>query len=113
MAIPAQYQYKIAPGWNATGSLVNVETILDSDGRYFYAPVLVNDYILRQPLSGGGMFAGSLTNNVTFQTQRTIDNGAYSIWNGKLTLPQMSDFQRNYKQYQNMQWQFTRCVQIG
>ena len=137
--VSPSYNFKIAAGLNNAAGLVNVETLVDADGRTFNPPVLTNDYILRQTLSGGGMFdrgyqsftwqsdlwrpqyqylygtllTGTLTNNVTFQTQRTIDSGAYSVWQGKLTLPQMSDINRNYKLYAGVQWQFTRCIQIG
>ena len=119
--------------------MTNVERLQGVDNKYFYAPVLMNDYILRQPVASGGMqdrgyqqftwqsdlwrsqydylygtlMMGSLTAPVYFQTQRTIDNGAYSVWLGTLTLPQMSDFQRNYSQYQTVDWTFTRCTRIG
>lgn len=119
--------------------MVNVELLEDVDGRKLYAPVLLNDYILRQPTSGGGMqdrgyqsftwqsdlyrsqyqyvfgtlMQGSLTAPVYLQTQRTIDNGAYSVWLGTLTLPQMNEINRNYRLYQSVEWRFTRCTRIG
>lgn len=137
MAISPQYQFKVASGLNNAGSLVNVETLTDGE-RYFYAPSLMNDYRLRQPAANGIMFArgyqtftwqsdiwrgqysylygtllnGSLQNNVTFQTLRVQDSGVYSIWQGVLTLPDMSQFNRNYKMYQGVQWAFTRCTQV-
>lgn len=138
MARPPEYRFMIAAGLNNAGAMQNVELLTDGE-RYFNAPALVNDYILRQPVSGGLMvdrgyqqftwqsnlwrgqyhylygtlLAGTLTNNVTFQTLRTADKLSYSVWQGKLTLPQMNEFQRNFQMYGNVQWQFTRCVRIG
>lgn len=138
MAVPAQYQFKIAHSSAGVNGLTNVESLVGVEGKPFYAPVLMNDYILRQPLASGGMFdrgyqsftwqsdlwrgqyqylygtlmQGSLTAPVYIQTQRTIDNGAYSVWLGTLTLPQMPDFQRNYQLYEGVQWTFTRCTRM-
>jgi hypothetical protein len=138
MANSPQYQFKIGHSSNGVNGMVNVEELI-ADSRYFYPPVLQDDFILRQPLSGGGMFdrgyqsftwqsdvwraqyqllygtlmQGSLSAPVYFQTQRTIDNGAYSVWLGTLTLPQMADFTRNFWQYQTVNWQFSRCTRIG
>jgi hypothetical protein len=138
MVVSPQYQFKIGHSSSGAGGMVNVELLVDADGRYFYAPVLVSDYRLRQPLASGGMFnrgyqqfgwqsdvwraqysylfnttlQGSLTAPVYFQTLRLMDNSTYSVWLGTLTLPLFDQFQRNYKQYQNMPWDFTRCTLI-
>jgi len=137
MAISPQYQFKVAAGLNNAGSLVNVETLTDGE-RYFYAPTLMNDYVLRQPGADGLGFSrgyrsftwqsdlwrgqygylygtlltGSLSNYVTFQTLEAVNSGAYSVWQGILTLPQMNDMTRNFKMYQNVNWQFTRCLPV-
>jgi hypothetical protein len=133
-----QYLFKLAHSSSGVSGMTNVENLTDGE-RYFYPPTLEGDTVLRQPLANGGMFErgyqsfvwqsdlwrgqyqhlygtllqGSLQGPVYFQTQRTIDNGAYSVWLGTLTLPQMPDMQRNYHLYPNVKWQFTRCTRIG
>jgi len=137
MAFPHQYQYKIGHSSGGTLGMVNVEA-LQADGRYFYAPVLVNDYVLRQPLASGGMFErgylqigwqsdvwraqynylyttvlqGTLSAPVYFQTLRIMNDSTYSVYLGTLTLPLFDGMSRNYKQYQNMTWDFTRATLI-
>ena len=137
MAVSPSYQFKIAAGLNNAAGLVNVETLTDGE-RSFYAVTLEEDFILRQPAANGipfergyqaftwksdlwrGQYAylfntilsGSLQGYATFQTLRLMDNGTYSIWQGVLTLPDFSGFQRNYKQYQGVLWQFTRCTEV-
>lgn len=138
MPSPA-YLFKVGKSSDGVNGMTNVELLQDADGKYFYAPTLDNDFVLKQPLSSGGQFdrgyqsftwhsdlwrgqyqylygtllQGSLTGPVYFQTQRAIDNGAYSVWLGTLTLPQMNDFQRNYHLYPNVAWTFTRCTRTG
>jgi hypothetical protein len=138
MGLSPSYQFKIGHSSGGVNGMTNVETLI-ADEKYFYAPTLNNDYILRQPLASGGMYnrgyqsftwqsdlwraqyqylygtlmQGSLSAPVYFQTQRTIDNGAYSVWLGTLTIPQMSEFNRNFTQYQTVNWQFTRCTRIS
>jgi predicted Zn-dependent peptidase len=132
------YLFKIGRSIDGVNGMTNVELLTDGE-RYFYPPTLENDFILRQPLASGGQFErgyqsftwksdlwrgqyqylfgtllqGSLQNAVYFQTQRTIDSGAYSVWLGTLMLPQMPDFQRNYQLYANMNWTFIRCTRVG
>jgi hypothetical protein len=138
MATPPQYSFKVGHSSAGVNGMVNVETLIDADGRYFYAPVLMTDYILRQPLSGGGLFdrgylqigwrsdvwraqygylygtvlQGSLSAPVYFQTLRIMDDNSYSVYLGTLTLPLFDQMNRNYKQYQAMPWDFTRCTRI-
>lgn len=138
MAVSPQYQFKLGHSSGGAGGMANVETLVDADGRYFYAPVLMTDYILRQPLASGGMFdrgyqqfvwqsdvwraqykylyatvlQGSLSAPVYFQTLRIMDDSTYSVWLGTLTLPLFDQMNRNYRQYQGMPWQFTRCTLI-
>lgn len=138
MANSPQYQFKIGHSSGGVNGMTNVEELI-ADSRYFYPPALSNDFILRQPLANGSNFSrgyqsftwqsdlwraqyqylygtlmqGSLSAPVYFQTQRTIDNGAYSVWLGTLTIPQMSELTRNFTQYQTVNWTFTRCTRIG
>ena len=136
MAISPQYQFSICAGTNPA-SLVNVE-LLTAGGKYFYPPVLEDDFILRQPGASGLPFergyqaftwksdlwrahydylfttilSNSLQGYVVLKTLRTMDDDTYTTWRGILTLPDMNQFQRNYKLYQNVLWQFTRCTLV-
>ena len=138
MAVPAQYQFEIMSGWGDPAGMVNVETMADSDGRYFYAPALEDDFILLAPLSGGGqqergytsitwlsdlwrgqykvLYATLLSNNysgkVTMQTLRATDDSTYTIYRAYLRLSLLGEVSRNYKQYQQCKWNFTRCTLV-
>jgi hypothetical protein len=137
MSLPTQYQFKLASGSNPA-SLVNVEA-MTAGGRYFYAPVLVEDSILEQPGADGVDFergyqrfvweidlwreqydylyttilGNSFMGAVVFQTQRIHLASTYQIWTGKLRLPRFNEFQRNYRQYQKVPLVFTRCVFVS
>ncbi len=137
MSVSPQYGFEICGGSDAM-NLVNVET-LSAGGRYFYAPTLESDTILRQPAENGIMFArgyqsfqwksdlwraqyqylfttilsSSLQGYVVFKTLRIMDDDTYTTWRGVLTLPDFSGFQRNYKQYQGFIWNFTRCTLVA
>lgn len=134
---PSQYQFKLAAGSDPM-NLVNVET-LSAGGKYFYAPVLVTDFILEQPAENGIIFdrgyqsftwnldlwidqynylysnilSNSFSNSVVFQTKRIQLPTTYQIWTGKLRLPRFDGFQRNYKMYQTVPLTFTRCVYVS
>lgn len=133
MAIPPQYQFKLAAGSDPL-ALVNVET-LTAGGRYFYAPTLEEDFILQQTGGDGLIFDRgyqrfvwridlwveqyeylytTILNNsfmgpVVFQTKRIQKATTYQIWTGKLRIPLFNEFQRNYRQYQGVPLTFTRC----
>jgi hypothetical protein len=137
MAIPPQYQFKLAAGSDPM-NLVNVEA-MTAGGRYFYAPVLIEDFILEQPGSDGVDFSrgyqrfvwqidlwreqydylyttilsNSFQNSVVFQTQRLQKASTYQIWTGKLKLPRFTEFQRNYRQYMQCPLTFSRCVFVS
>lgn len=137
MAIPPQYQFKLAAGSDPT-NLANVESF-SAGGRYFYVPVLTVDTILEQPGADGLIFergyqsftwqldlwreqydylyttilSNRFSNSVVFQTQRLQKATTYQIWTGKLRLPRFEAFQRNYKMYQNAPLVFTRCVFVS
>jgi hypothetical protein len=138
MARPPEYQFKIGHSSSGIGGMVNVETIVTGDGRYFYAPTLMTDYTLRQPTSGGGLqqrgyqqfvwssdvwrsqyaylqgtiMQGSLAAPVYMQTLRIMNDASYSVYLGTLTLPLFDQINRNFKLYQGMPWQYTRCTLI-
>lgn len=137
MAIPAQYQFKLASGTNPA-NLVNVEAMI-AGGKYFYAPVLVRDFILEQEKSNGVLFqrgyqsftweldlwrpqyeylyttilSSSFSGTVVFQTQRLQLATTYQIWTGVLRLPRFEALQRNYSQYQAAPLVFTRCTFVS
>jgi hypothetical protein len=137
MGLPPQYEFKLAAGSNPA-SLVNVEA-MSAGGRYFYAPVLVEDFILEEPGADGVDFergyqrftweidlwreqydylyttilGNSFMNSVVFQTQRLHLASTYQIWTGKLRLPRFNSFQRNYRQYQKAPLTFTRCLFVS
>lgn len=137
MAVPPQYNFKLAAGSDPM-NLVNVEA-MSAGGRYFYAPVLITDFILEQPGADGVDFergyqqfvwqidlwreqyeylyttilSNRFMNSVVFQTQRLALSSTYQIWTGKLRLPRFDGFQRNYRQYQNVPLTFTRCVFVS
>lgn len=137
MAVPTQYQFKLAAGSDPM-NLVNVET-MTAGGRYFYAPVLIEDFILEQPGADGVDFergyqrfvweidlwreqydylyttilSNSFMGAVVFQTQRLQKASTYQIWTGKLKLPRFNAFQRNYRQYQKAPLVFTRCLFVS
>ena len=136
MAKSAQYNFAICGGTDPN-NLVNVE-LLQADDRYFYAVTLETDFILRQTASNGIPFqrgyrsfawksdlwrsqysylfntvlGGDLQGAVVIRTLTIQGDSTYSTWRGVLTLPDFSEFQRNYKQYQGVIWQFTRCVLV-
>ena len=136
MAVPAQYQFAIMAGWGDPSGLVNVEALTDGT-HYFYAPVLEDDFILLNPLSGGGDFDRGYTkitwlsdlwrgqyaylystlgnqysNKVTIKTLRTWDDDTYTIYRAYLRLSLLGEVSRNYKLYQQCKWNFTRCVLV-
>jgi hypothetical protein len=49
---------------------------------------------------------------VVIRTLTIAGDSTYSVYRAVLTLPDFGGFQRNYKQYQNMPWAFTRCVLV-
>jgi hypothetical protein len=136
MAVSPNYSFAICGGTDPN-NLVNVE-LLQAGGRYFYPPTLEQDSILRQPASNGVPFergyrsfewrsnlwrdqykylyttilSSSLQGPVVIRTLTIEGDSTYTVYRAVLTLPDFSGFQRNYKQYENVPWAFTRCVLV-
>lgn len=124
-------------GWGSTSSLVNVELLTDGE-RYFYPPTLDDDFIILATLSGGGDFergytkitwksdiwrgqyeylyatllSNAYSNKVTIRTLRAWNDDSYTIYRAYLRLSLMGEFSRNFKQYQQCKWNFTRCTLV-
>lgn len=92
----ALYDYRIAAGWNvALGSLTNIETIVPSGSRRFFAPVaqpLFDPGIEKNPGDGSVSFSGypevtwlfdAMHNLQYFYLRDTVLSGLYR---GKVTI---------------------------
>jgi len=53
-----------------------------------------------------------LQGHVVFETLRLMEHSTFTTGRGIVALPDFSGFQRNFKQYQNVPWSFTRCVEV-
>lgn len=134
MGLPVpQYNYALVYGLNNAGALLNVEHFI-AGGKYFPPPALKDDFVLEQKLSSGEdfergfsqviwafklwrvqyaylyttTFAGSYSAPVTFRTRRGWSNETYHVYDGYVSLNQLSPAQRNYKLYTGVELTFTR-----
>lgn len=76
------YQFKIAAGWDQPiGSLVNVETIIPSGSRYFYAPDVYPGYDNgKENVRGDGMVSYNGFPSVPWRFMRLLKPQWYYLY---------------------------------
>lgn len=135
----ARYAYKIAAGYNNTGSLANIESIVPSGDRAFFPPEGFNNFNPGQAnVRGDGLTTrngfpycfwvfsamtrkqvaylrttycgGGYSGLVTIATRP--DTIAYVNYNAVITLPDPDATQRHFLGYEDYKVAFTRLVAI-
>lgn len=122
---------QIASGWNNAAGLVNIETLVDSNGVYV-APLLyggLGNYTrgLRRVGSDGVVYYEgyavkvwtsvfltylqydvvlAYSGKVTLRTR--LNSGSYANYNAVLTLPDTSELNGGIGYYRDVTWTFTR-----